>query len=34
MDGAARGRLDLALTYDLDVPPGIRFEPLAPSSRR
>lgn len=30
MDGLRDGRLDLCLTYDLDVPPGIRFEPLAP----
>jgi DNA-binding transcriptional LysR family regulator len=30
MDGLRQGRLDLCLTYDLDVPPGIQFEPLAP----
>ena len=30
MDGLREGRLDLCLTYDLKVPPGIRFEPLAP----
>jgi len=30
MDGLREGRLDLCLTYDLDVPPGILFESLAP----
>ncbi|HVG46744.1 MAG TPA: LysR family transcriptional regulator [Rubellimicrobium sp.] len=30
MDGLREGRLDLCLTYDLEVPPGVRFEPLAP----
>jgi DNA-binding transcriptional LysR family regulator len=30
MDGLREGRLDLGLTYDLEVPAGIRFEPLAP----
>ncbi|TNC67517.1 LysR family transcriptional regulator [Rubellimicrobium roseum] len=30
MEGLRQGTLDLCLTYDLDVPPGIGFEPLAP----
>lgn len=30
MEGLRAGRLDLALTYDLELPPGLRFEPLAP----
>ncbi|TNC47312.1 LysR family transcriptional regulator [Rubellimicrobium rubrum] len=30
MEGLQQGSLDLCLTYDLEVPPGIGFEPLAP----
>lgn len=30
LEGLRAGRLDLCLTYDLDLPPGLRFEPLAP----
>ena len=29
-DGLRRARLDVALTYDLDIPPDLEFQPLVP----